>query len=312
MFEVLAVNPKNMRLPLFLLTLLYAGYSSAQESTVSIDKTAKEIVVDSSSMSQALQEPPKKLTRAERKKLKRQNKKKNIRHTMRDMSYEELKETKERYVKENDLETAIKYAEKMVPMCHDIDDLKNLTLELADLYYKLSDLEKAGRIYNEFIKLYPGNDKIEYAYYRAIICSGSGVLEADRDQTRTKETLELTKKFLERSDVFTTYAEEVRTIQKKCCERLAESELDIIDFYIKRSSFKAAQARLETVRNDFLASLPELESKLLVREHTMAENQNDVTLAAQKLAELTEKFPESQETIKLAKAESKKSFSARF
>lgn len=201
----------------------------------------------------------------------RKRKSKTTRHTISTMTFDELREAKNRKLQENNVEIAIKYAEKMLPICKDMHELKDLTIELADLYFHHGDLEKAGKLYNEFTKLYPGYDKIEHAKHKAILCSFYSILNAENDQTKTKETIALTQEFLERSDIFTQYASEVENIQKQCYRRLVESDKYIVEYYLNRDSFNAAQTRINNMRKDYGTAMPNLEPELLSYEIQIAQ-----------------------------------------
>ncbi|MCX5922239.1 MAG: outer membrane protein assembly factor BamD [Candidatus Dependentiae bacterium] len=307
---------QNLFLVVCCLALSYMGTIKSDEITTQTEVTfaavePKDTVQQTPKAVEQKVHDPIKLTQSDKRKRKSSTKKAK-RHTFRDMTYEELATTKDRKVKEGDLELAIKYAEKMVPMCKDMHELKDLILELANLLFKAGEFEKSGKLYNEFIALYPGNEHIERAYYQAILCTSQGVLDAVRDQSKTKETLELTKKFLERGDIFTTYKAHVETIQKQYYQRLAESEINIATFYSNRGSFKAAQHRMNNIRKEYADKLPDLEPQLLALEITFAQTQGNKDLIAQKVNELQEKFPTYSATIALAQAPQAKSFIQKF
>ncbi len=232
------------------------------------------------------------------------------RKTISTMSFEELKNSKNQLLASNNKTIAIKYLEKMVPLCNDFEELKLIMLELADLLFDTGKLEKAGKMYTEFTKLYPGSDKVEYATYKNILCAFYSVFEVDRDQSKTKEALELTEQFLARSDLFTTYEKDVKNINKKCHEKLVESEINIFTFYMNKGSLTAAQKRLDGIRKDFLPQLPSLEARFINLECQLAQKQNNTKLAEQKRTELTQKFPEY--STKLTANKTKRSFVHRF
>ena len=121
----------------------------------------------------------------------------------------------------------------------------------------------AETLYNEFVHLYPGDDKAEYASYKAILCSVWATLDHFRDQSKTKETIEAAQKFLERKEVFTTYATQVQEILTSCHEKLFESEVSVFQFYLKRGDYLAAKTRLENIEKEFVPLLPAKESLAL-------------------------------------------------
>lgn len=227
------------------------------------------------------------------------------------MSYSELKASKDRMLAAGDKTTALRFLEKMIPTCNDLDELRVVMLELADLLFDTGDLEKAGKMYREFSTLYPGNVKVEYALYKAILCAFYATLDSERDQTKTKDTVELAETFLTRQELFTTHTKDVLTILADCRKKLFDNEKTIFSFYLNRGSYKSAQKRLEGMRKDYLVTLPSIEGQLLALECDLAEKQNLPEIVSKKQAELAEKFPAYHQ--ELAQAKSKKhSFLSRF
>lgn len=224
------------------------------------------------------------------------------------LDYEELKKAKEKLLKRGSKDIAIKYIEKMVPLCTDLGELCSLMLELADLLFELGHLEKAGRLYDEFIHMYPGDEKAEYASYKSILCCYWKTLDYYRDQSKTEETVEKSKQFLERKKLFTTYADEVETILTSCNEKLLDSEINIFNFYLKQNNFLAAETRLKNIETDFLPILPAKEPVLLTLACDLAEKQNNQLLLAEKKNLLEQKFPDfvQQKTV-VADAKQKRS-----
>ncbi len=230
----------------------------------------------------------KKKARKKKKKAKQQSPKK----TFSKLEYEELKVEKTKLLEKGNKEIAIKYIEKMVPLCTDLNELSGLMLELADLLFDLGYLARAELLYTEFVHLYPGDQKAEYASYKAVLCSYWKTLDYFRDQSKTKETVDLAKKFLNRKDVFTTYTKEVEDILIACNEKLFESEVNIFNFYVKRGDYLAAQTRLTNIEKEFLPLLPGKEPDIITLACDLAEKQNNKELLTEKQKILEEKFPE--------------------
>ncbi|MFI5333500.1 MAG: outer membrane protein assembly factor BamD [Candidatus Babeliales bacterium] len=221
----------------------------------------------------------------------REKHKKPEKKLMRDMNYDELKAAKNRQLKAKDISSALRYLEKMLPMSNDPQERRSNMLELADLYFDNGELEKAGKLYNDFTHLYSGNNKVEYASYKSVLCSFYSTFSSDRDQTRTVDTIERGEKFLERSSIFITYTPEVQKIVTDCRKKLFDNQVGIFTFYFNRGRYTSAQKRLENIRKEFIPALPEAEPHLLVMEADLAAKLNNTTLAAQKQAELATKFP---------------------
>lgn len=244
--------------------------------------------------------------------------KKAAKKTIKDMSYEELKELKGRLIAQKKTDAVVKCLEKMVAQCKDITELKACMLELADILFDTGKLVQAEKMYTEFAKLYPGSDKIETVLYKAILCAYYSTLDAQHDQTKTHETIDLATQFLEREELFGTYAGEVKKIKKQCYAKLLENEENITNFYLKRNTKKdliAAENRIKDMQKDFGQLLPEAESRVLALECTLAEKKHDPVMALQKQQELTialSKLGDQTTDMVLASAEKPRSFTDKF
>ncbi len=182
------------------------------------------------------------------------------------MNYDELKASKNMLVASGDKSTALKYLEKMVPLCSDMNELKDIMLELAELFFENGSFEKASKMYHEFTLLYPGSNDVERAMYRAIASTFQLTLDAEHDQTKTCETLELAEEFMKHS-LFATFREEVASIISLCHQRLFESEALIFNFYINCGNRTAAQKRLATMKETYLSrNIPDVSLKLATLE----------------------------------------------
>jgi len=231
--------------------------------------------------------------------------------TLSTMNFEELKKSKCELITAGNKEVAIKYLEKMIPLCIDMYDRSQVMVELGDIYYETGRLAKAFTMYREFVNLYPGSEQVEYSLYRAIICKFDDISDAERDQTPTKETIDLAAEFLERSDVFITYKDKVEDILKKCRERLFENELTVFSFYLFNKRIVAATKRLDLIKKEFVLLMPELEPRIMLLEVELAQAQNNNELVEQKQDELVTKFPDY--VVHMAQATPKKKhFAAQF
>lgn len=208
------------------------------------------------------------------------------------LDYNQLKKEKIKLVANGKHENAIKYIERMVPLCTDLGELAELMLELADLFFDRGCLIKAEHLYSEFANLYPGHEKAEYASYKGIICCYWKTLDHRRDQSKTKEAIERAHSFLKRRSVFTTYADQVDEILHACHEKLLESEMNIFHFYLKRGDYLAAQTRLENMEKEFLSLLPNKEALLISLACELAEKQNNIQVLEEKKLILAQRFPE--------------------
>lgn len=177
-------------------------------------------------------------------------------HTLSQMDYDELMEAKNKTRDAKNWDTSIKYLERLITVCDTINEKAVLIIELADILFNQQKYDDAAKWYMEFSQLYPGNEHIEYASYKAVVCASKKIVGYDRDQLPTEKTLELTNAFLARSDLFTTYKKDVITIQKHCYHMLAQSDCNVATFYLKQGNYTAAQRRLKTIRNEWIDKAP--------------------------------------------------------
>lgn len=209
-------------------------------------------------------------------------------NTFSDMNYDELMVAKNKQIEAKNWDIAAKYLDRMIKLCDDINSKAALMIELADILFNTDHYDDAVKWYQEFAFLYPGNEQIEYASYKAIVCASKKILSIDRDQAPTQKTLELANEFLKRSDVFTKYQTEVLAIQKVCQETLAQSDCSVAQFYITYGNYKAAEHRLKNVRSEWAQKVPEIQTQLAALEVDLAGLYNE--------------FKAPEESIKLAQA----------
>lgn len=207
--------------------------------------------------------------------------------TYKEMPYEELERVKNKLIATGNADVAIKYLEQMIKICTDVRIIGELLLETGDLFFNNGLFKKAALVYSEFTTLYPGHEKIEFALYRGVISSFNCCLSSDRDQTKTEETIVLANTFLSAAH-FTEHREEVLTIRSQCYDKLIESELNICQFYLKRGNLKAANKRLTSIREKWLAIVPSSLVAVLDVEIKIAEQEGDTQKVALKTAEQIE------------------------
>lgn len=215
-----------------------------------------------------------------------------VKKTIKNMSYEELEATKNSLLAAGDKERAAKYLQKMRALTTDGHQMAQIMLDLADIYFELGKLEKAEVLYQEYVRLYLGSPHVEYACYRAILCSFYNILDADRDQSKTKSTIASCEQFLARSSVFREFKKEVEDLLARCQEHLFASELRIARHYAGQGKMVAAQHRLAIVEKDFDGKIPQMKPKLLLAESEWARWNGDLLTAQKKATELAQNFPD--------------------
>lgn len=253
------------------------------------------------------------------KKTKKEKTEKKKHKAFRDLDYDELKVSKEKLLKEGKKDVAIKHIEKMIPLCDNIQELRDLSLEISDLLFDEGELKKAETLYSNFCQSYPGDKNIEYANYKSILCNYWLTLDKERDQSSTKNTINLAKSFLDRSEIFKQYSEDVEKILADCQNKLLESDISIFKEYLNLGDQLSAKTRLACIEKDFSDHIPNLEPKMLALSCEYAQVFNDQNLLDAKQKELNSKFPEwKDEPIiladnkKIGKTKDQKSFLDKF
>jgi outer membrane assembly lipoprotein YfiO len=232
------------------------------------------------------------------------------------LTFAELQEAKDYSVAIDNKAQIIVYLENMLRQCSDPNLLKEIYLELADLYFEQGSLEQASKLYASYMTLYPGSPYRAYVNYQAILCRFYSTFSADRDQTRTEDTFKLAQLYLEltklEGDIYKEYSDDVTAIQKQCCKKLYDHEMDIFNFYYKKGNYKAAQVHLDEIKKTYITLLGEdVEPDLLALECTLAGRLGDTKTVAVKQAELQTKYPQVA-TIKLASNSLKTDHVSRF
>jgi len=230
--------------------------------------------------------------------------------TLSTMDYEQLCEAKSRALANNDTLTACKYLERMSKLCSDLETLRTIVLELADLLFKDKAFSKAYLLYDQYVKSYPGKtDDYMRAYYHKILCSYYQQFDIERDQTATEQTLELCNSFLTDCKS-STYEKDVQTVIRSCKKSLASSELSIAQHYIVQNRVISANRRVARIRDAYL-TVPDVEQQLIGVEIALAEKVGNTQFAQAKRKELMEKFPE-QKSVVVAQGKKAKNMAHRF
>ena len=129
-------------------------------------------------------------------------------------------------------------------------------LDLAYAYYKTEDFDAAISACDRFIRLYPQNTHIDYAYFLKGVINfnrGKGLTErflpidsSQRDQSTSMTSFQAFSELLERYPQ-SRYAEDAKKRMVFLRNRLARHELHVAHYYMKRGAYLAAINRARTV-----------------------------------------------------------------
>jgi outer membrane protein assembly factor BamD len=103
--------------------------------------------------------------------------------------------------------------------------------------------------YREFLQFFPLNPRADYAQYRICLASSRQMLNPQRDQTATHETITECDRFLT-GYPNSTHRAEVTRIRRQARDRLSKWELDVGLQYFRSKNFEGAAARFRTLLSE--------------------------------------------------------------
>ena len=129
-------------------------------------------------------------------------------------------------------------------------------LDLAYAYYKTEEFESSMAACDRFIRLYPQNTHVDYAYFLKGLVNfnrGKGLTErflpidsSQRDQGSALTSFRAFSELLERYPQ-SQYAEDAKKRMVFLRNRLARHEIHVAEYYLKRGAYLAAVNRARTV-----------------------------------------------------------------
>lgn len=207
------------------------------------------------------------------------------------MTEKELRTVADLAIKLGWQEEAVKFLTRLTTLLKSTVAIKNLKLEIADINFERGALKLAAAEYEDFLKLYPGDVKAEYAQYKGLLSNFYTMLDADRDQTPTLNTIKLADLFLEKSDMYKQYNNDVKAIKNRCHYALYDHEVTVFEYYMKKGSTKAAEKRLSNLKKSYQDVLPDTQPKNLHMEYRVAQAKNDIPGAQKVYKKLANLFP---------------------
>ncbi len=117
-------------------------------------------------------------------------------------------------------------------------------LKVGDCHLLRKEYVEAIAAYEEFKKIHPTHEEIQYVQYQIAMAYFDQMLTLDRDQTSTMKALSSFEYLIANyaPSLFTGKAKEKIGV---CRKRLADHEFYIGDFYYKKGRFQAAASRFE-------------------------------------------------------------------
>ena len=124
-------------------------------------------------------------------------------------------------------------------------------LRIGDVYFLQESYPEASAAYETFTELYPKHEKAPYAIYR----SGESYFKdipstIERDMRSAESAISSFTIYLKKYPTG-EFAEKAKELKKKAYNILAEKELDIAQFYIRRKKGDAAKLRLQKILDQY-------------------------------------------------------------
>jgi len=160
----------------------------------------------------------------------------------------------------SDYQTAIKYYEILEARFPFEKYAQQAHLNLIYSYYKYEEPESAIVAVNRFIKLYPRHPNVDYVYYLKALVNferNQSVLDrilpvdrSQRDQGAAKQAFQDFQALIRRFPN-SKYSKDAKQRMTHLRNRLAEHELHVARFYMKRNAYVAAANRAKVVIQSF-------------------------------------------------------------
>lgn len=222
-----------------------------------------------------------------------------IRRHLKSLTMAELQRAKEFHKAMENYETALKYIERQMAISTDPREIKGLKLELADAHFQNGNMEKATKAYTIYLAAYPGSTEAPYALYKGLLALFYTTLTPDRDPSRTKMVLNLTRTYLQRStdgaQGYEAYENEVKKIEQECAQKIVDHHQGIFDFYYNQGQYDAATTRLVAMKKELIPLTEQIgtsiEPQLLWLEAKVYASLGKKELATAKKEEVALRFP---------------------
>ncbi|PCJ42504.1 MAG: outer membrane protein assembly factor BamD [SAR86 cluster bacterium] len=173
-------------------------------------------------------------------------------------------------------------------------------IELVYAYYRAGEAESARAAADRFIRLYPDDENVDYAYYMkglAFYMEDASILArflptdpSKRDPGNARESFTDFAQLITRFPN-SPYATDARARMIYLRNLLADYEIHVADFYIERQAFLSALNRARYVVENYQEAPAVPRAMEIMTEMYLRLGLND--LADSNLAILTENYPES-------------------
>lgn len=173
-------------------------------------------------------------------------------------------------------------------------------LAIADLYFDQSEWDQARMAYEDFLRLHPRHEDVDYVVYRLGLTSWKKAPKiTNRDQAWTRHALNTWTGFDTRF-ADSEYVDEVNDYMNQARNRLAHKEFQIGSFYFKREAWVAVVGRMEGLLSAYpdCDDAPEALRMLAIARYELG----DQDMAREIAKKLGEDHPESRSLRRLMRS----------
>lgn len=173
-------------------------------------------------------------------------------------------------------------------------------LRIGDCQFKDEKYPEAIQTYRQFVRIRPSHKEIPYARFRIAECyykqiPGGWFMtppKSERDQSAARDALIQLRRFIVDypDDPRVPEAEE---LMADCMGLLAEHELYVARFYLRRDAYRGVVSRLRGLLASYPGSSSEPDALLLLGEVYL--KLDELESAQQALNELVQRFPDSKQ-----------------
>ncbi|MEJ2689632.1 MAG: outer membrane protein assembly factor BamD [Deltaproteobacteria bacterium] len=136
-------------------------------------------------------------------------------------------------------------------------------LKTADCKYYLADYAEAVLLYQEFEENHPSNEAVPYVMFQIGMCHYNQIDTIDRDPAGSYDSIQAFTRLL-RSYPLSPYSDEARAKIASAKTFLANHEMYVADFYLRREEYKQAEGRLQYLVNNYPDSAPAPQARALL------------------------------------------------
>src|SRR6266481_1849399 len=173
-------------------------------------------------------------------------------------------------------------------------------LEIAYAYYKQNEQASAVAATERFVKLHPNHSNVDYAYYLkglAYFNEDLGLLgrmarqdRTERDPKSARDSFDAFKELVQRFPD-SKYAPDARARMKYLVNALANNEVHVARYYMKRGAYVAAANRAQYAIEHYPQAPAVEEAMVLLMRAYNALGMNDLRDSTERV--LTKNFPQS-------------------